>query len=93
LLIVTVGLPGVHGVVAGTHGIGVNTPSAAAVALATVGLASDEHMPKVGMLLMGAQSMMVAAGIFDEVVCACDVTNSDAGAVPKLHFIIAPCTT
>ena len=38
----TVGTPGAHGVgVLGTQGMGVSTPSAAAVAEATVGLASD----------------------------------------------------
>ena len=58
----TVGTPGVHGVVAGIQGIGVSTPSAAAVAAATVGLAGDMHMPDVGMLVIGAQSMMFAAG-------------------------------
>ncbi|MNG34964.1 hypothetical protein D3C84_1215890 [compost metagenome] len=42
------GPPGIHGVaVAGMHGIGVSTPSAAAVAAATVGLARLVHMPKV----------------------------------------------
>ena len=46
LPISTVGEPGAHGAdVAGIHGMGVNTPRAAAVALATVGLARDEHMP------------------------------------------------
>jgi hypothetical protein len=54
--------PGVHGVVTGTHGIGVSTPMAAVVALATSGLAGDMHMPKVAMLAMGAQSVIVAAG-------------------------------
>src|SRR5712672_2196068 len=64
LPIKTVGDPGVHGaVVAGMHGIGVNTPSAAAVAEATVGFAMDMHIPKVGMLVMGTISMMVAAGV------------------------------
>ena len=38
----TVGAPGTHGAdVAGTQGMGVSTPSAAAVAAATVGLAGD----------------------------------------------------
>lgn len=47
LLINTVGLPGVQGAgVTGIQGIGVKTPAAADVALATVGFAKDEHMPK-----------------------------------------------
>jgi len=42
LPIKTIGDPGIHGaVVAGTHGMGVSAPMAAAVAAATVGLASD----------------------------------------------------
>jgi hypothetical protein len=44
-------LPGVHGAaITGIHGIGVNTPMAAEVADATVGLAIDWHIPKVEML-------------------------------------------
>ena len=51
----TVGAPTIQGAaVAGTHGIGVSTPSAAAVAAATVGFAGDEHMPKGMMLTSGA---------------------------------------
>ncbi len=47
LAINTVGAPTTHGDdVAGTHGIGVNTPSAAAVAAATVGFAGELHIPK-----------------------------------------------
>jgi hypothetical protein len=43
---ITVGAPGTQGAeVAGMHGIGVNTPIAAAVAAATVGFAGDMHMP------------------------------------------------
>ncbi|EDX82857.1 hypothetical protein S7335_35 [Synechococcus sp. PCC 7335] len=38
----------------GMHGIGVSTPSAAAVAVATVGLANELHTPKGGILAMGA---------------------------------------
>ena len=44
----TVGAPGTHGAgVTGAQGLGVNTPDAAAVAAATVGLDRLEHMPKV----------------------------------------------
>jgi hypothetical protein len=51
------GLTGTH-VPAGTieHGCGVNTPSAAAVADATAGLASDEHIPKLGIFTFGCIS-------------------------------------
>ena len=60
--IMTVVEPGTQGVVTGIQGMGVNTPNAAAVAEATVGLAIEEHTPKVAMLVMGMQSAMVAAG-------------------------------
>src|SRR5437870_4664119 len=44
--IITVGEPGAQGAgVTGTQGIGVSTPRAAAVAAATIGLASDWHIP------------------------------------------------
>ncbi len=55
--IMMVGFVGIH-VPAGTgvQGWGVRTPSAAAVADATAGLASDVHMPKGPTFVMGAQS-------------------------------------
>jgi len=90
----TVGAPGIHGAtVAGTQGMGVNTPSAAAVADATTGFAIDEHAPKVGIFAKGAKSMMVAAGIPDEVTVGSDVTIKLAGATPKGHMSNAPVTT
>jgi hypothetical protein len=62
-LITDVAEPGVHGeAVAGRQGWGVRTPSAAAVAAATCGLAGLIHIPKVGMFVPGAKSMMVQAG-------------------------------
>src|SRR6516165_9109205 len=55
--------PGAHGsTVTGTHGIGVSTPRAAAVAEATSGLEGVLHIPKVGMLSIGAKCSIVAAG-------------------------------
>jgi hypothetical protein len=55
LLMWTVGEPGTQGAgMTGKQGIGVSTPRAAAVALATVGLAKDVHMPKGGILTIGA---------------------------------------
>ncbi len=60
----TVGAPGVQGeAVAGTHGIGVKTPLAAAVADATVGFVGAEHVAKVGMFTMGLWSIIFAAGM------------------------------
>jgi hypothetical protein len=50
----TVGAPGTQGAaVAGIQGIGVNTPIAAAVAAATVGLAGELHTPKGSMFSIG----------------------------------------
>lgn len=55
LLIMTVGDPGAHGAgITGKQGMGVSTPRAAAVALATVGFAKDVHMPKGGIFTSGA---------------------------------------
>jgi hypothetical protein len=92
--IITVAEPGVHGaVVTGTHGMGVRTPKAAVVAEATVGLAMEEHMPKVGIFTIGLLSMMLAAGIAPAMVLFAGKTIRAAGATPKVHIIIAPLTT
>jgi hypothetical protein len=72
--------------------MGVSTPSAAVVAEATTGFAIEEHMPKGGMLTMGAWSMMVAAGVPVRVRLV-GKTIRLAGAAPKLHAIIAPMQT
>jgi hypothetical protein len=94
LPIMTVGMPGTQGaVVAGTQAIGVNTPSAAAVALATVGLAMLEHMPNVGMLTMGMLSMTFAAGTPPAMTRLAGRTCNAAGATPKLHAIMLPLVT
>jgi hypothetical protein len=86
---VTVGEPGAQGAaVTGTQGIGVNTPSAAAVAAATVGLAIELHIPNGGMLAMGLLSMMLAAGFTSPVTVGTATIRLD-GATPKLHVIIA----
>ncbi len=50
----TVGAPGTQGeAVTGIHGIGVNTPDAAAVADATVGFDGVMHMPNGMMFTIG----------------------------------------
>ena len=60
----TVGEPGIQGaIVIGIQGIGVNTPKAAAVAAATIGLARDWHMPNGRTLTIGLLSIMLAAGV------------------------------
>src|SRR4051812_40374475 len=81
--------PGTQGTVTGMQGMGVKTPSAAAVAAATVGLAIDVHMPNGGMLVMGIQSMIVAAGAPAFVLLTGNTFSAD-GARPKEHIITAP---
>ncbi len=91
---VTVGEPGAQGAaVAGMQGWGVSTPNAAAVAAATCGLAIDMHIPKVGILSIGAKSIMVAAGISEVVTVGAEVAFKTAGATPNVHIIIAPVQT
>ena len=59
----TVGEPGAQGAaITGTQGMGVKTPRAAVVAAATVGLASELHIPNGGIFMMGTLSMIFAAG-------------------------------
>ena len=89
----TVGLPGAQGAaVTGTQGMGVSTPSAAAVADATVGLAMELHMPNGMMLTIGLLSMMLAAGLV-AIVRLAGKTISVPGARPKLHCRLAPLHT
>lgn len=94
LAISTVGAPTTHGaLVTGTHGMGVSTPSAAAVAAATVGFDGDWHIPKGGMFTIGLLSMMLAAGGPPASTLLAGRTASELGATPKLHVIIAPAHT
>jgi hypothetical protein len=89
----TVGAPGTHGAgVAGTQGIGVKTPSAAAVAAATVGLDKEVHIPKGMMFTIGLLSIMLASGVAVS-VRFCGSTTKELGATPKLHWSIAPMHT
>ena len=86
--------PGVHGAVrAGTHGIGVSAPIAAAVAEATVGLASDWHMPNGAMLTIGLLSMMFAMGLLSIIGRIGSMMVSGVGAFPNEHFSCAPIHT
>lgn len=86
----TVTAPGTQGAgVAGTHGIGVGTPSAAAVAAATIGLEGDWHIPKGGIFMMGTWSMILAAIIL-LVITVLGVGIKVLGAMPNVHFIMAP---
>lgn len=89
-----VGAPGIHGeVVAGIQGIGVKTPDAAVVAVATVGFDGVVHIPKGLMFTMGTWSMMLAAGWLPDNVRLTGSTPKDDGATPKLHISMAPLTT
>ena len=91
---VMVGAPGTQGaVVAGIQGMGVSTPKAAEVAAATVGLAGDLHTPKEGMLLIGAKSMVVAAGLLSTMTIWPGRTVRGAGAAPIVHWSKAPVVT
>jgi hypothetical protein len=87
------GAIGVHGpAVTGTHGIGVSTPSALAVAAATVGFAMLEHMPNGGMFTTGIESAMAAAGRPSIMTRATGSTTSVDGANPNEHCRFAPMT-
>ena len=69
------------------QGIGVNTPRAAAVAEATVGLAIEKHAPKGMMLTIGTWSMMLASGTWLVIVLLTGSTTRSLGAMPKVHII------
>jgi hypothetical protein len=89
----TVETPGVHGPAGtGMHGMGVKTPSAAAVAAATSGFAIDSHSPKGGMFTTGIWSMMFAAGVVAMTLFV-GRTFRVEGAIPNVHIIMAPVVT
>lgn len=91
--IVVIGAIGVHGAgTTGTQGIGVSTPSAAAVAAATVGLDRDMHMPNGTMLDIGAMSLIVATGRPSTRGLGATTINV-LGDMPKVHVVAAPVTT
>jgi hypothetical protein len=71
------------------QGIGVNAPSAAAVAAATIGLAIDLHMPKGRILSIGILSITVAAGM-PVMTALAGNTIKVPGASPIEHLSIAP---
>jgi hypothetical protein len=83
--IITVGELGIQGVVTGTHGIGVRTPRAAAVAAATVGLATDEHIPNGAMFIIGAKSIIFPAGNAPQNTRFVGRTFNVDGATPNVH--------
>ena len=88
--------PGVHGaVVTGMQGAGLNTPSLAAVAAATVGFDIVPHIPNVGMLTMGAKAWMLAAGVSQVTGVPIGITarGTGTGGIANEHVIIAPLLT
>jgi len=92
----TLAAPGVQGdVVAGTHGAGEKTPSLAAVAAATTGLDIVPHIPKVGMLTIGANAWMFAAGVSAVTGVPIDTTvrGTGTGGMAIEQEIIAPLLT
>jgi hypothetical protein len=86
--------PGIHGAaITGTQGIGVNTPSAADVALDTDGLAKELHIPKGRMFFIGTLSIIVATGLLLFETRFSGVTTIALGAAPKVHISCAPIVT
>ena len=82
----TSGTPGVQGAATfGVHGWGVSTPDAADVALATVGLASEEHMPNAATFAMGLMSAITAAGCPSTSTFEAGIAVSLPGAAPKVQ--------
>jgi hypothetical protein len=71
--------------IAGTQGIGVNTPKAAAVAAATIGFAILLHIPKGAILAIGIISTIEPTGILEINTGTLGITMRDDGASPKLH--------
>src|SRR5436190_22228201 len=89
----TVGAPTAQGAaVTGMQGMGVRTPSAAAVAAATMGFAIELHIPNGRTFTIGLLSMMFAAGVVAVTRFAGNTDNA-LGATPKLHCIMAPMHT
>lgn len=91
---ITVGAPGIHGLlVIGVHGPGVSTPSAAAVSAAVAGFVSDMQTPNGMMFTNGLWSMMLAIGFFSAITLLAGSTVIGAGAAPNVHMRLSPITT
>ena len=88
-------LGGAQGVLTtGTHGAGVNTPDAAAVAAWTAGFAGLVHIPKELMFTPTAKSWIVAIFIAGVPMAAgLGTTVRAEGDIPKEQASIAPVTT
>jgi hypothetical protein len=88
---VTLDEPGVQGLSSGWHGCGVSTPLALAVALATVGLDIDVHIPKDATFAAPTSSIVPTATWLAE-TSGLDALNV-AGVVPNEHCRLAPVQT
>ena len=86
----TVGQPGTHATVDGTHGPGVSTPSAAAVSAAVLGFARLMQTPKGKMFMNGLASMMLAIGLFSAIVRLIGGTTMLEGAAPWVQLKVSP---
>jgi hypothetical protein len=64
--------------------MGVRTPSAAAVAAATIGLDGVLHIPNGGMFAIGLKSILLARGV-PLMTRESGGTTIVLGATPKLH--------
>ena len=75
------------------QGIGVKTPSAAAVAAITIGFAKLLHIPNGRIFTMGLWSMMLAAGMLLVMTLFSGSTTKVEGASPNVHCNVAPMQT
>jgi hypothetical protein len=90
----TVGEPGAQGAkVIGKQGWGCNTPNAAAVAAATIGLPRLLHIPKGRMFKNGIWAIIFAAGKDMLMSIVMGKTINEEGAAPIQQLTKAPLTT
>lgn len=87
------GLPGIQGpAIIGIHGMGVSTPKAAAVALATFGLARLLHIPN-GIIFITEMLSMMDARAWELMTLAPGRTFNTDGAAPNEQVMDAPAQT
>lgn len=88
----TVGDPGVQAAVIGVHGMGVNTPSAAAVAVATAGFAILVHKTNGVISAKGVADIILLPGARNPMEKLNGSVSRALGATPKLHIFMV-CAT
>lgn len=87
------GLPGIQGpAITGIQGMGVSTPKAAAVALATFGFEGLLHIPK-GIIFTMEMLSMIDARAWELMTLAAGRTFNTDGAVPNEQVMDAPAQT